>query len=91
MSVWQKRPSPTPGYQIEQLDGELLLFHPTTQIILHTNQTGALVWHLCDGQRTVREIVEVLAAAYPAAAAAITTDVPDILDQFAQQGAIVWA
>jgi hypothetical protein len=91
MSIWQKRPSPTPGYQIEEIDGELLLFHPATQIIMHTNQTGALVWNLCDGQRTVAEIIAVLCAAYTEAADNITADVPDILTQLAQQGAIMWA
>lgn len=90
MSVWQKRPSPVPGYNIAELDGELLLFHPATDIILHTNQTGALVWHLCDGQRTAGDIVAVLTAAYPEDKSAITADVPDILDQFAQYGAIDW-
>ena len=91
MTVWQKRPSPTPNYHIEELDGELLLYHPAAERILHTNQTGALVWNLCDGQRTVAEIAGMLTAAYPEATTDIHQDVPDILNQFAAQGAIVWA
>ncbi len=86
----QQRPFPTPGYHIEALDGELLLFNPASDQILQTNQSGALVWQLCDGRRTVADITAVLAAAYPAAAAAITADVPDILAAFASHGAIRW-
>jgi len=86
-----KRPLPTPGYAIEELDGELLLFHPSSETILHTNETGAMVWRLCDGKRSVMEIVETLTAVYPEAAADITQDVPDLLNQFAHQGAITWA
>lgn len=86
-----KRPLPTPGYAIEELDGELLLFHPSSEIILHTNTTGAMVWRLCDGQRSVAEIVETLTAVYPEATADIAQDVPDLLSQFADQGAITWS
>lgn len=86
----EKRPLPTPGYAIEELDGELLLFHPSSEIILHTNETGAMVWRLCDGRRSVAEIVEMLTAVYPEAAADIAQDVPDLLTQFATQGAITW-
>lgn len=85
-----QRPLPTPGYAIEALDGELLLFHPSSETILHTNETGALVWRLCDGQRSVAEIVAVLTAVYPEAAADIAQDVPELLAQFAHQGAITW-
>lgn len=86
----QKRPLPTPGYAIEELDGELLLFHPSSETILHTNQTGALVWRLCDGQRSAAEIVAALTAVYPEAAADIAQDVPEILTRFADLGAITW-
>ncbi len=86
----QAKPLPTPGYAIEELDGELLLFHPSSETILHTNQTGALVWRLCDGKRSVAEIVETLTAVYPEAASEISQDVPELLTQFADQGAITW-
>ena len=86
----QGKPLPTTGYAIEELDGELLLFHPSSETILHTNETGAIVWRLCDGQRTVAEIIDVLTAVYPESDADIAQDVPDLLAQFADQGAITW-
>lgn len=50
---------PVQGFQIETLDGEIVLLHPTQNIIIYSNQTGALIWQLCDGQRLVAEIVEI--------------------------------
>ena len=90
MSLWQKRPSPTLGCHVQMLDGELLLFQPAGQIIMHANETAVLVWQLCDGQRTIADIVGVLEAAYPEAAADIKRDVPELLAQFAANDAIEW-
>lgn len=90
-NMMQKRPLPTPGYAIEELDGELLLFHPSSETILHTNETGAMVWRLCDGERSVADILETLTAVYPDAASDIAQDVPELLTQFANQGAITWS
>lgn len=72
------------------LEGELLLFQPAGKIIMHGNETAVLVWQLCDGQRTMTDIVEVLAAAYPEDAADIKRDVPELLAQFAANDAIEW-
>jgi hypothetical protein len=85
-----KRPFSAPDYQIQELDGELLLFHPASQTILHTNQTAALVWELCNGQHTVAEMVQIFKAVYPTAAETIEDDVLNILNQFASQGMITW-
>ena len=85
-----KRPYPLPGYHVEELDGEILLFNMSSQKILHINQTGALVWKLCDGRRTAEDIAQLLQAAYPDAAAQISAEVPLILDSFAAEGALAW-
>lgn len=86
----EKRPSPAPGYHIESLDGELLLFHPAGQTILHTNQTGAMIWGLCDGRRSVAEMITILSAAYPEAAT-ISDDVTSLLAQLEANKAIIWS
>lgn len=86
----EKRPLPAPGYHIETLDGELLLFHPAGQTILHTNQTGALVWGLCDGRRSIAEMIRILTAAYPEATT-LTEDVTSLLVQLETHKAIIWS
>lgn len=88
-----KRPRQVSGYQVadkESLNGEIVLFHPVTQKILYSNRSGALIWELCDGQRTVADIVQLLSEAYPDSASQIETDVHEALRAFAQQGAIEW-
>ncbi len=86
-----KRPYPTPGYRVKELDGEILLFNMSSQKILHINQTGALVWKLCNGRRPVEEIVELLQAAYPDTAGQISAEVPLILNSLTEEGALAWA
>ncbi len=81
-------PKPIPGFQTQTLDGEVVLLHPTNAAILHINQTGALVWQLCNGVRSVHEIVLLLGDAYPEAQEQIQTDVPQIIQQFAAHGAL---
>lgn len=72
------------GYELEELDDELVLFDSATDTVVTINQTGALVWSLCDGQRTVADIIQLLADAYSENAVAIRQDVPRILHDYMQ-------
>ncbi len=85
-----QRPAHVPGYRVEILDNEIILFSPSSRMILYSNQTGALIWQLCDGQRTTGDIIQTLSAAYPEAVPKIREDVHETLLTFAQHGAIVW-
>ena len=82
------RPFRMPDYRLEQVDNELLLFHPAQTRILYCNETASLVWQLCDGQRNVQEIAALLAGAYPESAGSILSDVQSVLKEFQQQGAV---
>ncbi len=84
-----KSPCHTPDYQMELLDDEIILFHPAGKV-MHSNRIGALIWQLCDGQRTVAEITQLLSAAYPESAKQIRADVRETLLTFAEHGAITW-
>ena len=86
--IFTNKPKRTADYQLEQIDDELLLFHPSQTNILYCNATASLVWQLCDGQRTVQEIINLLKGAYPEAEDTLADDIKTSLDQFAQQGAI---
>lgn len=81
-------PKPIEGFQTQELDGEFVLLHPIQNTIIHLNQTGALVWELCDCTRTVDEIIELLSAAYPEARDQIAVDVPDTIQELVRQGAL---
>ena len=85
-----KRPHPVPGYQMEVLDGEILLFHPASTKVMYSNRSGALIWQLCDGKHTVTDISHLLGAAYPESADQIPSQVRHTLQTFAKHGAITW-
>ena len=56
--------------------------------VLTPDQTAVAVLKLCDGNRTVDEIVTVLAEEYSAAAEVIRADVLDLLQGLADKGYI---
>jgi hypothetical protein len=88
MRYASRKPRQNPGYRLELIDNELLLYHPSHTRILYCNETASLVWHLSDGRRTTREIADLLAQAYPEAAETIPGDVEDTLREFLRLGAV---
>jgi hypothetical protein len=75
-------------YRLEQLDDELLLYHPSEEKIVYLNQTGSLIWGLCDGNHSIEQIISLLSQAFPDAADAITSDVQTTLKAFKKAGCI---
>ena len=76
------------GFLAEPMDGEIVLLHPARNIIIHTNETAALVWQMCDGVNTLEQIIEILSGVYPDARTQIANDVPDIIQKLQAQGAL---
>jgi hypothetical protein len=83
-----KIPSPKEDYRLEELDGELLLYHPATTATIYLNDTASLVWNLCNGERSVGEIMDVLKDSFPEAADSIPEDVEMTLREFVEHGAV---
>lgn len=81
-------PVPSSEFTLEQLDNELLLYHPAKTLTVYMNETATLVWQLCDGKRTVSEIVQRLQEAYPESADEMQNDVEQTLSVFVEHGAI---
>jgi len=82
------KPRRAGGYAVEQLEDELLLFHPGRGSIVALNPAAVLVWNLCDGVRTAGEIADLIAAAYPEAADRVHADVDEIVALLAGHGAL---
>ncbi len=80
---------PSPNVQLDVLDGEIVLFHVARLEVLHLNRSATLIWHLCDGQRTIAEMCAILADAYPSAAGQIRDDVERTLRVLQEKGALV--
>ena len=69
------------GYYLERLDGEITVYHPTLTTAVYLNETGALIWELCDGGRSISDIIEVLSQQYPESGVQIETDVKNLIAQ----------
>jgi hypothetical protein len=82
------KPKQKPDYRLEQMDNELLLYHPSETKILYLNQPASLIWQLCNGEHTTQELIELLGAAYPEAAGEIAADVQATLQQFLDNACI---
>jgi hypothetical protein len=83
------RPAPVPGYDLESLDDEVVLYHAATEMVFYCNPTAALIFRLCDGSRSVAEISRLLGEAYPEAKEQIAREVGDTVDQLLGHGALV--
>lgn len=66
---------PRPGVLEEELDDELVLYHPATNQVTALNRTAADVWLLSNGKYTSDEIVSRLAGSYGVDPAQIRSDV----------------
>ena len=77
------------GVEMEVVDGEILLYHPQQTRAVYLNPTAAVVWGLCDGSRSVREIIRVIGESYPDAEANLTDDVLVTLNQLQESGVLV--
>lgn len=84
---YESIPHPNFEFNLEEIDNELLLYHPARTRAVYLNQTAALVWQLCDNERSVGEIVSLLEEHYPDSEN-IKNDVESTLQQLEDNGAI---
>lgn len=81
-------PKPKADYRLEELDGEMLLYHPAETKTIYLNETASLIWSLCDGTRTVADIAKLLEESFPETGAHVIDDVAATIDRFADDGAV---
>ncbi len=82
------KPLQTPGFLLEELDGELMLYSVATTRILALNQSAALIWRLCSGHYTIHEIAAALGDTYPEHTSQIRRQVEELLTLLLANGAI---
>ena len=61
----RRRPRRRPHVRAAVLDAEMLLYEPTRKTAIRLNESGATIWHLCDGSRSLAEMIALLGDAYP--------------------------
>jgi Coenzyme PQQ synthesis protein D (PqqD) len=75
-------------YLFEEMDGEGLVYRAAAKQGIYLSETATVVWKLCDGTRTVDEIIDFFVATYPDAADAVRTDVSETIDELIRAGAL---
>jgi len=84
------RPLRGDGFLVQELDDELILYHPDRTQALCLNATASVIWGLCDGAITVAEIVQLLQDAFPESPS-IAGDIREALERFSQLDSIQMA
>lgn len=79
------------GVREELIEGELLLYVPDATKAIYLNATAAVIWGLCDGKRSLNELISILAETYPEAGADLSGQVQDALAQLVQLDVIALA
>lgn len=83
-------PQRVEGFNLEQFDDEILLFNVARDETLYLNATAAIIWRLCDGERTVSQIIELVTASYPDSVASVERDLHETLQTLSRHGAIAF-
>lgn len=78
-----------PGYLLERIDNEITVYHPTLTTSLYLNETGALIWELCDGVRPISEVIDILVELYPENREQIANDVKALVKRLLERSIAV--
>ena len=70
------------GYHLSEMEGEGLLYSHEKMTMIYLNESAAVIWRLCDGQRTVAQVVDFLKSAYPDLSPQLDGDVCGMIQQF---------
>ncbi len=52
---------PLGGVDLADMEGEWVLYSYERETMIYLNDSAHVIWRLCDGKRTVKEITDVLA------------------------------
>ena len=84
----QSIPKPNPHWQLESQSSGVYLCNSTDSKTIQCNQVAALIWRICDGQRSVIDCINHLTQTYPDAVNQIDEDFRWTVEHFARQDAI---
>jgi hypothetical protein len=88
-AIIDRVPSHAADIVAEIVEGEVLIYHPQQTKALYLNPTAGAIWSLCDGRRSVRDIIMIVQENYPECAAILTDDVLTTLAELRGSGVLV--
>ena len=71
------------------MDGEILLYGASIHKAIQLNESAVAIWRLCDGTRTVKDIVDCLLAEYPHAQSSLLFEVQEAIELLLREGALI--
>jgi len=74
---------------LEKFDNEILLYSVAGTTAVYLNETGYLVWCLCNENRPIGKIIALLEEAYPEQRRYIRDDVIAVINSLAENEVIV--
>ena len=84
-------PRAKPTLQLQEFDEELVLYDLEKMQVIYLSESATLIWQMCNGQRTIKQIIQLLQDAYPENARTIPADVESAMELFVQNRALEWA
>lgn len=81
-------PVKLPAFALTEFEGDLLLHSPSKEDVMVISESGAIIWQLCDGNRTQPQIVQLLKDSYPEIGDAIASDVDDFINEINEWGGL---
>jgi len=85
------RPLGRPDLTLHELDGEALIYDPTSAGTHRLNPTALFIWRKCDGTRDAAVIAEELAEVYDVPPDAALEHVEQMLHEFAKNNLVMTA
>jgi PqqD family protein of HPr-rel-A system len=71
---------------VVELDGEAVVYDEAGNRLHHLNPTATIIFNLCDGQSTVRELAEDISTAFEVDSREVEQQIRTMLREFRQQG-----
>ena len=65
MTDVSKIPAQRAGVRFEELDGEAVVYDRVGKRATYLNDTAVVIWKLCDGTRTINDIIGMLLEGVP--------------------------
>jgi hypothetical protein len=81
-------PASARDVETEIVGEEVMLYNSENTCAVYLNETAALIWGLCDGKRSVGEIIRLIGESYPDAGDP-TQEVMAVISKLRESGVLV--
>lgn len=88
VGVSDERPQPLGGLDVHEVEDGLVVYDSASDRVHYLNASAALVFSLCDGQRTAADIDRLVRSAWPGEPTAVDV-VTDCLERLRGEGVLV--